>query len=279
MKASVANRGLILCLALSGASTAADCPRPGMTLADRAISANPNRPTISDPADITECGVVEVEYGWSRGWSGAGNRSDLYGGLIKFGLLQDLELRWTLDSFLSNHENGRGRRGVGDHWTGLQYRFHHQSKRIPTMALGYAIKRPSADRHKELGSGHVDHAMVFLASKDIRGLHWDFNTAVLLAGRDEPGRDRNVELALAFSRPIQGRLGITGEVWGDTRQNTETPGFASTLWGLTYAVRPRLVVDAGVDFGLTTGTPRKRFFAGLTYALADVYGRLARRGP
>lgn len=30
------------------------------------IAANPNRPTVANPADITQYGVVELEYGWDR---------------------------------------------------------------------------------------------------------------------------------------------------------------------------------------------------------------------
>jgi len=32
------------------------------------IIANPNRPTVSNPAHVTQYGVLELEYGWDRLW-------------------------------------------------------------------------------------------------------------------------------------------------------------------------------------------------------------------
>ena len=45
------------------------------------IVANPNRPTVADPADITELGVLELEYGWERDWRGGGQRG--WGGPVR----------------------------------------------------------------------------------------------------------------------------------------------------------------------------------------------------
>ena len=42
-----------------GVAQCADTPKDG-------IVANPNRPTVANPADITQYGVVEVEYGYNH---------------------------------------------------------------------------------------------------------------------------------------------------------------------------------------------------------------------
>jgi hypothetical protein len=34
---------------------------------------------------------------------------------------------------------------------------------------------------------------------------------------------------------------------------------------------PRLVVDGGIDVGITHGAPQKRFFAGVTYSITNIY--------
>jgi hypothetical protein len=36
------------------------------------LAANPNRPTVSNPAHVTQYGVLELEYGWDRLWPEAG---------------------------------------------------------------------------------------------------------------------------------------------------------------------------------------------------------------
>jgi hypothetical protein len=51
------------------------------------IAANPNRPTVSNPAHVTQYGVVELEYGWDHFWPTEGTNQTSAGGLLKFGLL------------------------------------------------------------------------------------------------------------------------------------------------------------------------------------------------
>lgn len=56
---------LLLCL-LAPAGLAAQCA----SAPQGEIRANPDRPTAADPADITEYGVLEIEYGWDHSWLG-----------------------------------------------------------------------------------------------------------------------------------------------------------------------------------------------------------------
>ena len=236
------------------------------------LAANPNRPTVANPADITQYGVLELEYGWDQLWPDTGVRQASAGGLLKFGLLCDVELRWNTTSFLSQSDTSGRHRSFGDNWLGPQVRVYRQTKRVPSLAFGYAVKIPSASTEGGLGSGQVDHAFTFLASKDIAKFHFDFNATQLLVGRPGfSGFDKNQQLNLAFSREIYGGLQFTGEFYGDTALNRLTPGFASSLWALTYTVVPRLVIDGGFEAGLTSGGPHRHAFAGATWAIANIY--------
>jgi hypothetical protein len=42
------------------------------------ITANPNRPTVTNPAHVTQYGVLELEYGWDRLWPEEGIQPDFY---------------------------------------------------------------------------------------------------------------------------------------------------------------------------------------------------------
>ena len=55
------------------------------------IAANPNRPTVANPADITQYGVLELEYGWDQVWPEQSVQQTSFGGLLKFGMLCDVE--------------------------------------------------------------------------------------------------------------------------------------------------------------------------------------------
>jgi len=236
------------------------------------IVANPNRPTVANPADITQYGLLELEYGWDRIWPQAGTHQTSTGGLLKFGLLCDVELRWTMTSFLSQTSGGVTQTGTGDNWLGPQIRIHKQTRRVPTLSFGYAVKIPSASAEEGLGTGRVDHSFTFLISKDIFHVHFDFNATQFWIGRQNAsGFDRNDQLNLAFAFPIHGHLQFTGEFYGDTELNESAPGFASSLWALTYTVRPRLVIDGGFEAGLTSGGPHRHAFAGMTYSIANLY--------
>jgi len=251
------------------------------------MAANPNRPTVANPADITQYGVLEIEYGWDHVWPQPGTDQTALGGLLKFAVLCDVELRWTTASFLAQTDPTGTNRGFGDNWLGPQVRIYKQTKRVPTLAFGYAAKIPSASAGKGLGTGQVDHAFAFLASKDMVGIHFDFNVTHFLIGRQTrpgfspefgQGFDQNDQINLAFSRAIHGKFQFTGEFYGDTSLNQATPGFASSLWALTYTVTPRLVIDSGVEVGLTSGGPHRHAFVGLTYSICNLY-RQFHRGP
>lgn len=135
------------------------------------IAANPNRPTVANPADITQYGVLELEYGFDRIWPRAGVRQTSLGGLLKLAVLCDLEFRWTTTSYLSQSDSAGTHRTFGDNWFGPQVRFYHQNKHVPTLSFSYAVKIPSAGTKDGLGSGFVDHDFTFLASKDIGKVH------------------------------------------------------------------------------------------------------------
>ncbi len=236
------------------------------------IAAHPNRPTVANPADITQYGVLEVEYGWDRLWPEEGIQQTSAGGLLKLGMFCDVELRWNATSFVSQTDPSGTHRGFGDNWIGPQIRFYRQTTRVPSLAFSYAIKIPSAPTEAGLGTGRVDHALTFLASKDLDHFHFDFNLTEFLIGRpDAHGFDTNQQVNIAFSHPIHGGLEITGEVYRESRLNQMTSGFVSSPWALTYTVIPRIVIDGGFEVGLTTGGPHRHAFVGATYSITNLY--------
>lgn len=265
---------LMVCLGLPR-HAGAQCPE---TPKD-GIVANPNRPTVANPADITQYGVLEVEYGYDHVAAQQGERDNNLVGLFKFAVTCNLEIRWNTNTLLSQTISGVTETGFGDHSVGFQYRFAHQKKTTPSMAIAYALEFPTASVSKGLGTGKYDHQIQFLASKDVQKFHFDFNASYFFFGRPTSGgTDQNVELNLTFSHSLYKKLGVQGEFYGDFRFNNGAPGYADGLWALTYNVTPRLVLDSGIDHGFTSSAPfRKTYFVGVTYSILDVYKALKRR--
>jgi len=263
-------------LSLSAVSSAGgECNRPP----DGSITANPNRPTVADPADITQIGVIETEFGWNRTWQQHGLHETDIGNLLKYSMLCDLEIRWNSTIVTGQNTQDTTQYGVGDNLIGAQWRIVHQRRSFPTISVSYAAKIPTASLSKGLGTGKTDHVFKFLASKDLGGFHFDFNTAYFLAGRPlSDAHDHNLLLTLSGAHKLHGPLGITGELYGYTRLNRNVPGYTSNLWALTFAATPRLVFDSGIDVGLTSGAPHKTVFAGLTYSIVDLNAKISRSG-
>jgi hypothetical protein len=238
----------------------------------------PSRPTVTSATDTTQCGVVELEYGLERQWPGGGaDRDDLSGGL-RLGLTPSLDFHWSSSAFLHIMNDAGNRTGFGDTWLGLRYRFLKQTKRRSSLGLFYEAKVPSASVALGLGTGRVDHAISFLASKDLRRLHFDFNVIELLAGRQAAsGFDHDTGFALATWLPLTRRLSAVFEPYGYTLLNQGSPAFASAMLGCNYKVQPRLYLDGGLDIGASAAAPSRRVFVGVTYAMGSLYSWMRQR--
>lgn len=269
-RATVRILALLGCLAATHSAVGQLMEKETGCYAD-SIASNPNRPTVSNPAHVTQFGVLELEYGLDRMWPEEGVRQTSANGLLKFGLLCDIELRWNTTSFLSQADATGTHISFGDNWLGTEIRFHRQTTWLPTMAFSYSFKIPSAATESGLGSGRVDHSFTFGASETVAHFTFDFNFTQFLIGEPAVGFDRNQQMALAFSHAIYKRLQFAGEFYGQTQLNRTTLGFASSLWALTCALSPRLVIDGGFEAGLTSGGPHRHAFGGITYSIANLY--------
>jgi hypothetical protein len=239
---------------------------------DTAVESVPSRPTVSNGTDTTLCGVMEAEYGLERQWPGVGaHRDDLAGGL-RLGLMNNLDFHWASAAFLHIMDANGDRTGFGDTWLGLKYRFLSQTKKRPSLGVFYQVKTSSASEIKGLGTGQIDHSISVLVSKDIPRVHFDFNVIPQFVGRETvSGFDKNTGFALSGSTNLTRRLGVVSEGYGYTTLNTANPAFAAAMIGFTYKVRPRFILDTGIDVGVTHNSPQKRVFVGFTYAIANMY--------
>ena len=230
------------------------------------ITAVPNRPTVSNPADPTQRGVLEIE----EGIAAAPKLQELQG-LLKFGLTRDFELRLGSNSF--QHDATIHTIGIGDTTVGFKYRFLHQNGAVPALAIGYAAKLATASG--ALGSGQIDHQLTALASKDFGLSHFDVNLNLNWFGRrGHASYTFDVLPTLSWSHPLGERLkkfDVEAEVWGESSPVASQPASISTLYALAYTVKPRLVLDAGASFGHMGPVPAATFLAGFTYSIADLY--------
>lgn len=237
---------------------------------DPKIESRPGRPAMTNGADPTQCGVLELEYGAEHLWMRSSHGSDVAGG-IRLGITPYLDFHWSAGDFLQIADADGDRSGYGDNWLGFSYRYLTQTKKRPSLGVMYMGKLPTGDPDRGFGSGEVDHVLSFLFSKDVQRFHFDFNVSPEWMGVAHQSPDRNVGLSMAASVPVMKRFTFVLEPYGQTELNAETPAFVSLMSGGSFQVSPRFYLDAGFDRGFGASASGSRLFAGFTVAVANVY--------
>jgi hypothetical protein len=235
--------------------------RAQQQLAD--LTATPNRPTVTNTAVTTQFGVLEFEFGIS-----SAARQQSLQGLLKFGLLRDVELDWAGNPW--QHDASLHYVGVSDNNPGVRWRFLHEANRQPTLTVEYSAKLPTAGPVE--GSGKADYILTLLASKDLpKRFHVDANLGYAWLGSPGHGFDHiwlpTGNLAYSLTHKCQFAM----EFSGATGANAVIPAVAQNLWAVSYTIRPRLVLDSAVQFRVTGNVPRVAYLGGFTYSITDLY--------
>ncbi len=229
------------------------------------LEAAPSRPNWTAGAATTQCGVLETDYGLLWQGMGGGVRQAAAGMSVRYGLTPQMDVRWGVPARLWQSGGGTpALEGVSDQWLSVTYRFREQGARVPAMALGYGFKIPTANPAKGFGTGYVDHQLAFIASRDAKMLHFDFNTVGTLAG-GPGGYDGAAQYGLVLSSAATKQLTWLLETDGGSQPGT-ADRYGQALAGLQWSVRSWLVVDTGYTRAYTAGSPRQQFTVGWTWS-------------
>ena len=229
------------------------------------LTATPNRPTVTNTAETTQFGVLEIEFGIS-----SAARQQSVQSLLKFGLLRNVELDCA-GSFWQ-HDASVHYVGVSDTNVGFRWRFLHQAKRKPTLTVEYSAKFATAGPIE--GSGHVDQIVTLLASKDLpKRLHVDGNLGYTWLGRPGDSFDHNWQPSGTLAYALTNKWQLAMEFSATTRANSTRPAVTQNLWAVSYTLRPRVVLDSAVQFRVTGNVPQVVYLGGFTYSIADLYHR------
>ncbi|NWJ42197.1 MAG: transporter [Geothrix sp.] len=234
------------------------------------IEVNPNRPTFATPAATTQSGVAELEWGLQR--STLRDDGTTFGTptLLKFGLIKDLELRLSTPGFLRLAPVGDPTAsGLGDLSLGAQWCYLHDGLFGMDQAVQLAHTFPTAPSSQGLGNGAPIDTLTLIFSRDAGPYHVDVNLLeswIGLAPDAGGGRATQTAGTVSITRNLNDQWSITGELYAlqATPLNAQ---ITSNLWAVAYKASKRLVLDAGVDVGLSHGAPRYTVFTGLTVGL------------
>lgn len=232
-------------------------------------SVTPYRPTVSNPAALSEPGWLEVESGLLRTKDGDSKRELNLPYLLKYAYSPDFGVLLGGDAHIWQTDSDDHRlSGSGDTSLLLKHRWALGKDDGPAFGIEYGITLPTAKTG--LGSGKTDYLVNGIYSTEVAGNSIDLNLNLTRVGSIEPSEGRTqLGYAATVSRPLNDQWGIAAEISGTSRR-----GIAPTdqfLLATSYAVSRKVVWDAGIAFGLSQASPNWSIFAGVSILLEKLH--------
>lgn len=259
----------------SSSSTATAQPQnsPQTGMADDPSNFKSRRRRASKPAEFQGAGVLQLDYGYNGDFHARQMQAMQAATInLNFALTDSLLLEFAHDNLASQTEVAGSRQtGIGNTSLGLQWTALAEKPNHPSLALAYLATLPTGSQQKGLNNGRTTHKLTGLTSKQIGKTDVDFNASLLLNGiAEQKGYDKGVQLSLGFTRSLRRGFGLQWEVVGETLDADEPKG-AFALWSLTWQPNARIQFDVGMRYGLTPNAPRFGVFAGINFAVTNLY--------
>jgi hypothetical protein len=238
-------------------ATGQGAPAHGTTRNPR--EAQPERPTVATHAGTVAEGYAECEAGIERDRGPDDARGSAMSLVTKVGVGR----RTQLSVFLNGVSPLDGGTQLGDAAVGVKWRFAEDHPVFGDVALLPVVKLPTGSESRGAGTGTTDASLWLISSRDLGPVHLDANVAY--TRRSGAARDAAQDQWLwtaSFSGAVSGPVGWTAEWYGypGLAKSPTTSGF---LYGLSWTLRPDMVVDAGAIAPVAGGQPRA-LFAGVT---------------
>ena len=227
--------------------------------------ANPGRPTVATPATLTPVGYLQFESGFLGASVSPGLSSqNSFNEVVKLTVTPRLQFLASAEPIARTTAQGAVSNQAGDVSLGVQGVLYQGEGARPTLAVSY-FHRVYAGAAPDLDIEGPANSFLVLASADVKGFHYDAN-AFFSEVVEAPVRRGQYGQAISVSHPFLKKFTLAGEIWHFTQPFL--PGNAvGNLWGVSYALRKNLVLDAGFDRGLTGTSTQWEGFAGFTYLL------------
>ena len=225
----------------------------------------PYRPSVSSPAQLPAPGQLEFELGGLH-QAASGSRRDSLPYLFKLAYDRDWGVLIGGEAAVRQRDDNGRASGFGDTTVTLKRAWNIEDGTAAGLEL--AVKVPTAK--DTLGNGRTDVSLNAIYSHDFGTVHMDANVNALRLGIADPGTSRTQwGASAAFSTPIAGHWGATGELSGARRDGTEHR--LQWLAAVTYSPTPQLTFDLGAAWAVTPRPATTSLFAGMVMPLAKFW--------
>jgi len=236
---------------------------------DNEPAATPYRPSVSSPAALPTPGWLDMELGALRASGGGDKRRDSipYAAKVAFNDRWGVVLGGELQVRRVD-QSGAAYTGVGDTTFLLKNRIATADE---GTAWGIAAGFKSPTAKDTIGSGKSDAIVTGIFSSDFAGsYHVDANLGATRLGVWGVGEGRvQTAWAAAVSKSLNDQWAIFVEPSGSRRAGTAST--AQLMFGATYNVSKRLVLDIAMAEGLNKATPDWQLMFGLTALIGQLW--------
>jgi opacity protein-like surface antigen len=229
------------------------------------------RPMSADRPDFTEspytvdAGAVQIEFSFIDYAKSSDNDTWRVAPVnLKLGLLNDVDLQIVVDPYINAEVGARTREGFGDMQFRLKMNLWGNDGGDTAFAVMPFIQIPTAP--DDLGSNHVEGGVILPFATNVAegvGLGLMFEADFVF---DEVDDDYDTEFVgtgvLGFD--VTDRIGLYVEGIGITSTDSDMNFRGSLGIGATYGLTANMVLDAGVNIGLTGDVDDVNLFSGIT---------------
>jgi cobalt/nickel transport protein len=223
------------------------------------------RPLTTDDAWTVEKRKFQLETGFDA--SRQDNHDVEYNPALTltYGLLERMDVGIGSGYLFLNPKEGDRENGFADTEVKAKYRLIDEKDWIPAFAFTGKLKIPTASRSKGLGSGHTDFGMNAVVTKNL-SKRWvaHLNLGYTFIGGDREDNELSYSVAGQFI-PTE-KWALVGELVGINNLNGrhgDDP--LSALIGTYYLVTENIVLDAGLEIGMSKAAPDYRITTGFTW--------------
>jgi hypothetical protein len=231
------------------------------------IAATPYRPTISNPAELSAPGWLEVEWGMGRSKGGTNSWQDNQPYTLKYAFSEDFGILLGGDLRIRQIDaSDQESTGQGDNLVLLKNHFAAGTG----QAFGVEWGAKLATATVGMGSGENDYIVNGIYSVDVEQTRIDANLGASWLGLNEEGLGREqYNWALAVSQEVVTDWTLASELSGSARQGAKNG--SQFMLAASYAASNRLVLDFGAATGLSGNMPDWTVFAGVTWLAGNLH--------
>lgn len=221
------------------------------------------RPGAADPAELPVPRFLEFELGWNRERGDDRSRTHSLEYLFKYAFTEDSGILVGGEGYV--HEDAPGeasRDGFGDTELAWKQRFGISE----TVALGLiaGVQFPTAA--DDLGEDGEVYSLIGIYSIDMGEVRLDVNAGANRFAETEPGLSRwEAEWSAAVGWPLTPDVEAGLDLSGAHREGEASRSLL--LASLGWELHPRLVLDAGVSYGLNEEANDLTLFTGMSVSL------------